>query len=345
MYHSQSTWFLTVVLIAVFAQMSYESTAAPAHFWISDNGVSPDGPNIATNISIEQGTVGKLYIWGRPETGKKLRNIALDLVALQAGVDFIDNTIIVYNDAGGGIQRYEYTSDTSSTPAIVSKRSFFSVDTLGNADSIESLQGFSLSASSDSVKGVGNQCVDAETGCFLASDGLPAWLIASVNYNAIVGGPVTSVHLQIGEHGIQHESLVSGDYDLNGVVDIDDFNEAQTNFSSTTDLWADGSGNGRIDAADYTIWQDNLGSVSVSEAASLTSVRFGADTLNGTDEPIYDVGTDRQVTLGKDDADAIITIFAPLQAAQVVVPEPTSITLLCCFTLISLSATRRSTFR
>ncbi|MEO2045931.1 MAG: hypothetical protein ABGX16_05095 [Pirellulales bacterium] len=323
--------------------MSHKSLAAPAHFWLSDDAVSPDGPNIATNISIEEGTVGTLYIWGRPETGKKLRNISLNLVALQAGIDFVDSSITMHNDAGGGIQRYEYVSDSTSTPALESGETLVQVSG-GNADSIELLQGYSLSASAANVKGVGNQCVDAETGCVLAGDGLPAWLIATVDYNAIVGGPVTSVHLQIGEHGINHESLVSGDYDLNGVVDNDDLTEAQTNFSSTANLWPDGNGNGRVDAADYTIWQDNLGSVSAFEAASLTSVRFGADTVDGSDEPIYDASTDRDVTLAKDDPDAIITMFAPLQAAQAVVPEPTSISLLCVFSLISLCATRRSTF-
>ena len=315
--------------------MSHQSMAAPAHFWISDEGVSPDGPNIATNISSDEGTIGTLYIWARPETDKKLRNISLKLVALQAGIDFIDSSIAVFNDAGGGVQRYEYTSDASSTPPIVSKKTFFQVDTLGQADSIKSLQGFSLSASSASFKGVGNQCVGAETGCVLAGDGLPAWLIASVDYNAIVGGPVTSVHLQVGEHGIQHESLVSGDYDLNGVVNTDDFNEVQTNFSSTSNLWPDGNGNGRIDAADYTIWQDNLGLVSVSEAGSLTSVRFGADTTDGVDEPIYNAATDRQVTLAMDDPDATITMVSPLQALQVSVPEPTSLSLLLLSQLFS----------
>jgi len=158
------------------------------------------------------------------------------------------------------------------------------------------------------------------------------------------------VQLQIGEHGINHESLVSGDYDLNGVVDNDDFNEVQTNFSSTVNLWLDGSGNGRVDVADFTIWRDNLGSVSAFEVASLSSVRFGADTIDGVDEPIYDAGTDRDVTLAMDDPDATITIVplppiqaapiqaapiqaapiqaAPIQAAPVSVPEPTSICLL-----------------
>ena len=323
------------LLSAAVTPLLHQCVAAPAHFWLSADAVAPAGPNVPTNISIVQGTVGSLAIWGRPETDKKLRNVSLNLVALSAGVDFVDSSITVYNDAGGGKQRYEYTSDASSSPALESEESLFEVQINGQADSIELLQGYSLSSSAANIKGVGDQCVGAETGCVIAGDGLPAWLIATVDYNAIVGGPVTEVHLQIGEHGINHESLVSGDYDLNGVVDNDDFNEVQTNFSSTVNLWLDGSGNGRVDVADFTIWRDNLGSVSAFEVASLSSVRFGADTIDGVDEPIYDAGTDRDVTLAMDDPDATITIVplppiqaAPIQAAPVSVPEPTSICLL-----------------
>lgn len=318
------------------------SDADPAHFWLSDNGVATDGPAGSTSFEAEEGVVSTLYIWGRPETGKKLRNISLNLVTLQAGVDFIDGSITVYNDAGNGIQRYEYVSDSTSTPALTSEET--QIDVVGGTpDVIELLQGFSLSSSSASVKGVGNQCVDSETGCVIATDGQPAWLLASVDYNVVVSGPRTDIHLQIGEHGINHETLVPGDYDLNGVVDNSDRDEVTTNFASTTNLLADGNDNGRIGAADYTIWRDNLGSVSVFEDSSLTSVRFGADAFGG-DEPIYNGLTDRQTTQTNlinldlnDDPDASITIVPPkpLQA----VPEPSGL----CLLLLSLCCLR--TFR
>ena len=41
-----------------------------------------------------------------------------------------------------------------------------------------------------------------------------------------------------------------------------------SSFGSTTNLAADGNGNGRVDAADYTLWRDNLGAGSISGAAS-----------------------------------------------------------------------------
>lgn len=338
MVHSQFLRHFTItlrllVVLVLMVSAAQTSLAAPAHFWISDESVSTDGPEDATNISITQGEIGSLHIWGRPETGKKLRNISLNLVAMQAGIDFIDASITIHNDVGNGRERFEYISDSTSTPALESEETLFDVGVSGQADSIELLQGYTISSSSADIQGFGDQCVGGELGCVIAGDGEPAWLIASVEYNAIVGGPVTQLFLQIGEHGINHESLVDGDYDRNGVVDSDDLAEAQSHFFSTTNLWPDGNDDGRVDAADYTVWRDNLGSVSEFESASLTSVRFGPDDKDdGFPEPIYNGTTDRDVTLVLDDPDATITITAPLLAEQTTVPEPTTLGLM----LISL---------
>ncbi|MEM8946518.1 MAG: hypothetical protein AAGD11_15200 [Planctomycetota bacterium] len=335
----QTKWAVALAIaVGVSLALSFPAgTAAPAHFWITDNAVTPHGPDTPTDISIEEGLTGTLYIWGRAETGKKLRNFSLNLVAMQAGVDFIDGTYTVQNDAGNGLSRYEYTSDSSSAPAINSEESLFDVRFNSQTDAVEGLQGYSITDSSATIRGAGGTCVDSETGCITATDGQPAWLIASVEYNAVIGGPVTELHLQIGKNGVNHESLVSGDYDYNGVVDTDDFNQVTSNFSSTLNLWADGNGSGLVDAADYTIWRDHLGSVSEFEVSSLTSVRFGADTSDGVDEPIYNGDTDKETTLAMDDPDATITITAagPIEALQSV-PEPSSAVLLLGLIVLSV---------
>ncbi|MEM6852876.1 MAG: PEP-CTERM sorting domain-containing protein [Planctomycetota bacterium] len=55
-------------------------------------------------------------------------------------------------------------------------------------------------------------------------------------------------------------TLLAGDYNGNGEVDAADYTVWADNFGSMIDLDADGNGNGVIDAADYTIWADNFGS-------------------------------------------------------------------------------------
>jgi hypothetical protein len=52
--------------------------------------------------------------------------------------------------------------------------------------------------------------------------------------------------------------IYPGDYNLDGAVDVSDFNLWASSFGSTTQLDADGNHNQIIDAADYTIWRDNV---------------------------------------------------------------------------------------
>lgn len=60
-----------------------------------------------------------------------------------------------------------------------------------------------------------------------------------------------------------------GDYDWDGDVDIDDYSVYAQTYASTTDLRADGSNNGVIDAGDYTIWRDAL---SLTPAAAVAAI-------------------------------------------------------------------------
>jgi hypothetical protein len=52
---------------------------------------------------------------------------------------------------------------------------------------------------------------------------------------------------------------VAGDYNQNGVVDAADYSVWRDTLGSTSDLRADGSGNGIIDVTDYAVWKTHFG--------------------------------------------------------------------------------------
>ncbi|MBB6429296.1 PEP-CTERM sorting domain-containing protein [Algisphaera agarilytica] len=63
-----------------------------------------------------------------------------------------------------------------------------------------------------------------------------------------------------------------GDYNGNGVVDAADYTVWQDSFGSTTQLDADGNGNSVVDAADYTVWQDRFGATTGGGPAPITVI-------------------------------------------------------------------------
>lgn len=66
------------------------------------------------------------------------------------------------------------------------------------------------------------------------------------------------------------QATLLGDYNNNGTVDAADYTIWQDNFNSTTSLAADGNGDGIINAADYTVWQDNFGSTSATAVGMIS---------------------------------------------------------------------------
>lgn len=81
------------------------------------------------------------------------------------------------------------------------------------------------------------------------------------------GGAVWIDRVSLTEELITLE--LAGDYNGNGQVDAADYTVWQDNFGSTTMLAADGNDNGIIDAADYTVWQDNFGASAGLSAAQI----------------------------------------------------------------------------
>src|SRR5690606_17848323 len=69
--------------------------------------------------------------------------------------------------------------------------------------------------------------------------------------------------------------IIAGDYTLDGAVGLEDFWAWKAAFGQSVDpgTGADGNANGIIDAADFTIWRDNLGSHVTWPAAALGANR------------------------------------------------------------------------
>lgn len=85
---------------------------------------------------------------------------------------------------------------------------------------------------------------------------------------------------------------LAGDYNFSGVVDAADFVVWQKTVSSTTDLRADGNGDGDINQDDHNVWRSNFGRVYVDEPATATT----ASTVDeGVLQGVVSIGTAGQV--------------------------------------------------
>lgn len=78
-----------------------------------------------------------------------------------------------------------------------------------------------------------------------------------------------------------------GDYLDDDLNDIDDYLLWKFTYGSTTDLRADGNGDGVVDAADYLVWRNNLGEISAWSTESVVA---------GLSFPVVQVGAAPQVT-------------------------------------------------
>ena len=70
-----------------------------------------------------------------------------------------------------------------------------------------------------------------------------------------------------------------GDYNFDGVVDVDDYNGWRLSYGDDILLYADGNGDGATDGADYVIWRDHLGQTAGDGSIANRSVPEPANSV------------------------------------------------------------------
>jgi len=273
-----------------------------AHFWLSTSSAAINGPESPT-IRTPLGTGGQLHIWGRPMDGKTLRNFSLDLITLTPTIDLIDGTFVIHNPIEA--RRFEYSHDSIlddengnlcdpddasgiCVPELLSTQSVNTGGTLAAADTIVGLGGFSIGGANQGVgPDIGpDSCLDDDYCVIAEDDGLPAWLIASIDYRAVSVG-VTEVFLQIGNVGMNHADAASGILESSNstyvMFGVDPSGGSEPEFNAgycvvcdgrpryfdeatndpeafiTTILPGDYDGSGTVDPADYLTWKATFG--------------------------------------------------------------------------------------
>ena len=85
----------------------------------------------------------------------------------------------------------------------------------------------------------------------------------------LLGAATPGSGIEAGEYlSLQLVVGLTGDYNGDGLVDAADYTLWRDTLGSTTDLAADGDGNGVVDLADFQLWRDNFGAVAASSSSA-----------------------------------------------------------------------------
>jgi hypothetical protein len=278
------------------------------------SNVAPSGPE-APVVTGVQGATRQLYIWAQPATVnaaaaydvntnrfRTLQNFSLDVVASEPILDLVDGTFELYNPQLNGNLRFEFVSD-SLTPTtevsgpLLSER--LEADVLaGTADALQGLQAFSISATG--VAGLGHSpnhpldgCHPADTFCAPTSDGSPAWLVGTIAFKTLASTGSASLFLRIGANGMNYlgdttqASAVT--FGINGAGAAPTYDSqlvAQRGITLAGDdpdatinaipaLEGDFNGDAVVDAVDYVVWRNGLGTTHTPEQYDLWRAKFG----------------------------------------------------------------------
>ncbi len=96
---------------------------------------------------------------------------------------------------------------------------------------------------------------------------------------------------------------LAGDFNVDGVVDAGDYTVYRDSLGSTTQLAADASHNGIVDAADYAVWVANFGQT----AAASTSTALASAIPTGVPVSAVTIAESPVKTVDRAAADASLT--------------------------------------
>jgi hypothetical protein len=99
------------------------------------------------------------------------------------------------------------------------------------------------------------------------------------DYQAIIDGKNYNFTFDPDVNNFVITAALIGDYNSDGVVDAADYPIWRDALGSTTNLAADGNGNNVIDAGDYDVWRSNFGNHAGSGAGASAAVPEPATSL------------------------------------------------------------------
>jgi hypothetical protein len=144
---------------------------------------------------------------------------------------------VVFNTWDGQISAFVWNDDPTSPPGTYDGLLFVNITSPTNAR----------------FK-VGNTILPSST---FSNESLPGGPLTGFHI-AELGTP-NSVWLDSGLFNLTQVSSVAGDYDGNGIVNLQDYQAWKAHFGAGNNLAIDGNGNNVIDAADYVIWRNSFG--------------------------------------------------------------------------------------
>lgn len=248
----------------------------------------------ATTIDLIPGASQTIYLWAQPQTRdpgpfsphdattpnpfRVLQNWALNLAASPSTSLVGDRplkSVKVRNPTENNQPRY-LTKVDSLTPFHTTNKFDQPISyPLSTPDGLELFAGFSLGDPS-TINGVGSVCESGD--CWREPGSPPAWLLAEIELQPSQLGDFTGA-LQIGQPSITHVGELQPETTvIFGVDDGQSYNAGNLDHRGTTlgwdtpdfhlgvtDYWpGDFDQNGKVDAADYSIWRQEASSTVAS---------------------------------------------------------------------------------